>query len=247
MLKKNELYDRLVDLSNKVMEGKVNPLEIDISKYLDIIRELFKNIENIDDLISDIKALHGLIMILSAQYEILKSRGLGLYIEPVLVELRTRQLSIETIANFIKMIRTPVLELEVSNEDNILRAMEYYRKLPPINKRKYKYEIYEIPKVDIERSLVIPFSIRNKLKRIYEELSSFSNGEWVDYYDFINLGNPVERAYLLSFLISEGFVEMVYKRFDNRIFIRPVKNVKAVRMHSIAASIIRGEYFEGED
>ncbi len=242
MLKNNQLYERLIDLSIKVLEGKVDPLDVDISKYLDSISSLFKKLKSLDDIIKDIRALYGLTIILSCQYELLKSRGLGLYIEPILVELRTQQLSIEAIAEILRSVWTPVVEIEVSDNILIEYALDYFNKLKPIDERKIKHIVYELPKAELTRDFIIPLNIHEKLDELYQELIFTSKGKWVDYYNFINSkGNPVERAYLLSFLITEGRVVMMYRRFEDKIYVKPVENIVVENLQSVATWVRRSK------
>ena len=83
-----EYYDRLIDLAISVAEGKVDPLDININKFIEYLKKA--SIESFDYnlLYKDIRALSGLVLILEAQYKSLKDRGLGLYIEPLLLKLK---------------------------------------------------------------------------------------------------------------------------------------------------------------
>ena len=244
MSNKDELYERLIDLSIKVAEGKVNPLDVNVSKYLSLISQLFTGLRRKEDFIKDIRALHGLITILSLQYKLLKSKSMGLHIEPILVELRMRQLSVEKIARILEAAWHPAIEIECAHECALESAIKYFEKLKPLVQRRFKQMYYGSPLVHVEKVHVPSIDIKKKLKEVLIELVKISGGSWVDYYEFIYKGDPVERAYLLSFLITEGKVEMKHVRFEDKVYIRPVIGEVRVEEYYSITTRIEGTRYE---
>jgi len=235
----NELYERLVDLAILVSDGKVDPLDIDISRFLNIIKEV--NLEKYDTsmLYKDIRALNGLILILEAQYKALKDKGLGLYIEPLLVRLKAKQLSIEKLANILLRCWTPTINVITSSTMDLLSSFAYFKSLKPLSERKLIIKPISLAKEDIKAMIMIPENIELKLKNLYKELVEYSEGSWVEYISFIyKSGDPIERAYLMSFLVTMGAVQMKYKRLEDKYFIKPVKaEAEVLDVYSIPVNI----------
>ena len=76
------------------------------------------------------------------------------------------------------------------------------------------------------------------LTKLYDELLSKSNGEWVDYREFVgdeSFEIKVRRAYLLAFLISEGRALLKTEPLTGKIWTMAlaerVKGVAEVRRH----------------
>jgi len=237
-MKREELYNRLIELSKKVLEGKIDPLEINLKRYLEQLEVLIDEIRNTGDLLKDSKALHGLITILYNQYKILKTRGLGLYLEPILIQLRVQQLTIKEISDLIRSIWTPTVEIEQVNNALLELATTYYITFKKFIEEKSELKMEVKMKNLAKEDFVIPLSIREKLNKLFNELLQESKGNWIDYYSFIHkVGEScVERAYLLSFLITDGKVDFIYKKFENKAYIRPSRRAPK-KFHSVVIQL----------
>ncbi|MDG7008334.1 MAG: hypothetical protein JRN06_08840 [Nitrososphaerota archaeon] len=94
------------------------------------------------------------------------------------------------------------------------RAFVYWRELIPISERfKDQFGSYGVAPGVVEYSDLVKLGVFTKeqfessLAQLHEELMQKSNGDWVDYREFIgdhSYESKVRRAYLLAFLISEG-------------------------------------------
>ena len=94
------------------------------------------------------------------------------------------------------------------------RAFVYWRELIPMSERfKDQFGSYGIAPGVVEYSDLVSLGVFTKeqfetsLVELHEELMSRSNGDWVDYREFIgaeSYESKVRRAYLLAFLFSEG-------------------------------------------
>jgi len=230
-----EMYDRLVQLALDVARGKVDPLSIDISGYIEVVRRAVLEGYGLEMLYKDVRALSGLVTILEAQYRALKDRGMGLYLEPVLVKLRAKQLSLDALASIAARCWSPAVELELVSDEDFRRALSYFELLKPISERRRKRQYYapaEAPAASPE----FLEKFEEKLESLYRELEEVSGGGWIEYSDFVSRGDPVERAYLLSFLITSGRVEMRYRKLEDAYYVRPARG-EARSHHSIVVRL----------
>jgi hypothetical protein len=222
----NEIYERIIDLSIKVVQGKLDPLDVDIGRYLKLLKEKELDISNVSELYMDIYALNGLVLILEAQYKRLKSGGLGLYIEPLLVKLKAKQLSLESISRIFIKCWHPSISIQISTTESIIEAINYYNQLKPINERRFKIDAAPIVSATSIPSLILPSELEDMMEKLLKELWKESGGDWIEYYTFISKGgDKVERAYILSFIITSGWAELKLRRFEDKILIRPIKSV----------------------
>lgn len=239
---KFDYYDRLIDLAISVAEGKVDPLDININKFIEYLKKA--SIESFDynTLYKDIKALNGLILILEAQYKSLRDRGLGLYIEPLLLKLKVKQASIKTLAGILAKCWHPTINIYLSSTYDLLSSLDYYNSLKPLKDRRIKMLPARIPEFKIGESYLLPEKIEDKMKRIFDNLLNVSEGGWVDYHSYIlNYDEPLETAFIISLLVSAGLVEMRYRRLENRYYIRPTKpQFKPIDYYSLPVNVFKG-------
>jgi hypothetical protein len=234
-----EIYERIIDLAIKVAEGKVDPFDVDVGRFLrDISRYGELSTLDFDILVKDINAINGLIMILEAQSKVLKRRGLGLYLDKVLLRLKLYRMDIEDLSRIFSKAWRPIVEVESINLESIKESLFYFNNLKDLMSRRLKFdELREPVSGDVEaRYFVLPRRIRERIMSFLEELRDVSRGDFIDYWRFIHMrGDPVERAYLLSFLISDGWVDVKINRLEERIWIRPLDERRPVTNPSTLA------------
>jgi len=155
-----------------------------------------------------------LTQIVKLQDQWLKSRASSLYIDPLLIQLKVKLLPKEALSEaFIKSWH-PVAQIDQLSPRGIEKAFVYWRDLVPISERfKDKFGTYGIKPGVVDYSELISLGVFTKdefetnLVQLHNELLQRSNGDWVDYREFLgdeSYESKVRRAYMLAFLISEG-------------------------------------------
>lgn len=244
----DEIYDRVIDLAVKVAEGEIDPFDVDVGRFISI---LSKN-QSLDKLeygflLKDIRALNGLIAILEAQGKFLKKRGMGLYLDKILLQLKIFKISINEMADIFAMSWKPVATLEMINLDGVGKAISYFNNLSSLASRGFSMEEKQFSSIDFKPKLfIVPSELRSLMNKLYRELKNYSKGEYVDYDEFVmHRGDPIENAYILSFLISEGWVNVKVNRLEEKIWIKPRKYKKEIINPSSLAVVIGHE--KGEE
>jgi len=76
--------------------------------------------------------------------------------------------------------------------------------------------------IDIESPIqyYIEERVSEHMGRLYNELVESAGFNWIDYYEFIERGDKIFRAYILSFLITSGYVQMKVDRIRKKILIK---------------------------
>jgi len=219
-----EIYERIIDLAVGVAEGRIEPFDVDVGKFLERLRRLGDVDPSLVDLLMlDVRALHGLIMILEAQSRRLRDRGYGLYLNRLLVRMAADKLTSEELVELLETSWRPIMELEYMDRDLLDEAFTYYVNLIDLALRGKIMPSFREVLVDVSPELFKePVDLEKYGDVLRKELWDVSDGEYIDYFEFIFRGdNPILRAYIISFLISDGWIDVKIDRLKKKIFIRP--------------------------
>lgn len=219
-----ELYERIIDLSISVAEGRIDPFDIDVGRFIERLRRI-GDIDSafLDLLMMDVRALHGLVTILEAQSRKLRDRGYGLYLNRLLVRMAADKLGADELINLLASSWRPIMELEYMDRDLLDEAFTYYMNLIDLALRGRITPFFKDIFIDVSPELFRePIDLDSFSEELLSELWEFSGGDFVDYMEFIYMGeNPVLRAYVASFLISDGWIDVRIDRLKKKILVRP--------------------------
>ncbi len=194
--------------------SSANPFDVDIREKILILKQRLPELKILDELLVDAEAMLELAQIVKLQDQWLKSRASSLYIDPLLIQLKLKLLPKEALYGaFIKSWH-PIAQVDQLSPRGLEKAFVYWRDLVPISERfKDQFGTYGTRPGIVDYAELVSLGVFTKeefetnLTKLYDELLSKSNGEWVDYREFVgdeSFEIKVRRAYLLSFLISEG-------------------------------------------
>ena len=211
-----EVYERIIDLSLKVYKGEVDPLDVDLTDFMKYIIEADVEKLPIDLMYLDINALYGLALILEAQSRVIKEKTSGLYIDKILARLNLLKMSINELSNVLRLSWRPNAETSFIDIESVNRALTYF---------KSRIMIRFIPPEKISKEFkpiqcYIEERVSEYMDRLYSELIESAGFNWIDYYEFIERGDKIFRAYILSFLITSGYVQMKVDRIRKKILIK---------------------------
>ena len=126
-------------------------------------------------------------------------------------------------------------------------AFVYWRELIPMSERfKDQFGSYGIAPGVVEYSDLVSLGVFTKeqfetsLVELHEELMSRSNGDWVDYREFIgaeSYESKGRRAYLLAFLFSEGRALLKTEPLSGKIWTMALAEMVKGLPKSVAISI----------
>lgn len=238
-----EVYERIIDLAVGVAEGRIDPFDVDVGKFLRRLKSLGEVDPSLMDLLMlDVRALHGLIMILEAQSRRLRDRGYGLYLNRLLVRMAADKLTTEELVGLLEASWRPIMELEYMDRDLLDDAFTYYNNLIDLAMRgRIMYSLRDVL-IDVRPELFKePIDLEKYGDVLRRELWEVSGGEYIDYFEFILRGdNPILRAYTISFLISDGWIDVKVDRLKKKIFIRPRKERLEFRNPASIVVVMKG-------
>jgi hypothetical protein len=197
-----------------VETSSANPFDVDIREKILLLKQRLPELKFLDELLVDSEAMLELAQIVKLQDQWLKSRASALYIDPLLIQLKLKLLPKDALSEAFVKSWHPIAQVDQLSPKGLERAFVYWRDLVPISERfKDKFGTYGVGPGSVEYSELLSLGVftqeqfESGLTELHEELLQKSNGEWIDYREF--LGNEsfelkVKRSYLLAFLISEG-------------------------------------------
>ncbi|MDE1852237.1 MAG: hypothetical protein KGI38_00635 [Thaumarchaeota archaeon] len=240
-------YLRVIELCRDVETSSANPFDVDIREKLMILKQRLPELKFLDELLVDSEAMLELSQIIKLQDQWLKSRASALYIDPLLIQLKLKLLPKEALSEAFVKSWHPVAQLDQLSPRGLERAFVYWRELTPISERfKDQFGTYGIRPGVVDYSDLLTLGVFTKeqfetsLAELHDELMRKSNGEWVDYRQFVgneSYESKVRRAYLLAFLISEGRAVLKTEPLTGKIWTMALaEKVKGVPK-SVAISI----------
>jgi hypothetical protein len=244
--KKVEDILRVIELCRSVRLSSADPFEVDIMEKIQILRKLLPDYRFLDELLLDAEALYQLSQIVKLQDEYIKRKASSMYIDPLLIELKLRLLSKESLASALTRSLHPIAKLDQISPKGLERAFIYWRDLQPLSERfKEDKGVLSLPgKIDIDGLISMKIFSKEKfedrLKTIEGELKEKSKGGWVDYNSFIKAKDyveKVERAYILAFLITEGKAEIRIDTLSEKIYLRSLEKKTTGQPSSFAIPV----------
>ncbi len=227
--------------------SSANPFDVDIKEKILLLRQRLPEWKFLDELLVDAEAMLELAQIVKLQDEWLKHRASSLYIDPLLIQLKVKLLPKEALSEAFIRSWHPVAQVDQISPKGLERAFVYWRDLAPMSERfKEQFGSYGIGPGSVDYSELVSMGVftqenfENTLKGLHGELLQKSNGEWIDYREFIDsetFETKVRRAYLLSFLVSEGRASLRTEPLTGKIWTTALSEKAGGLPKSVAVSI----------
>lgn len=220
---------RIINLCQSIRAKGEDPFLVDVPQKLQILKRLLPQWKFLDELLMDAEALKELSLMVKLQSDWVKRRASGLFIDPFLVEVKIKLLGKETLASALLAAWHPLIVAEQLTPKRLAEALDYWRVLLPLSQRMKELETVQLPE---EKSLSISDLIRLKflsdrtfneeIRSIQEELRRATESGPVDYWTFVirdSYEDTLLRAYALSFIISNGFANLVINPLEDTILV----------------------------
>jgi len=212
-----------------VEQNGVDPFEVDVENSLKTLRRLLPGWKLLEELMADADALKSLASIVRLQSDWLAHKASSIFIDPLLIELKIRLSTPERLAAALARSMHPIGSISQISPALLKKAMDYWNLLPILSERfrdtllPQSVKPFSIDFDDlIEMHVLTDEEFDSKLKLILGELPR--SGE-IDYWDFIKgetYEQTVERAYLTSFIVTEGLAELKIDPIRETVTLTPV-------------------------
>lgn len=250
---------QIIELCKSIEERSLDPFLLDVDELIRVLREYFPCWRQPEDLCLDAEAIHHIASVIKLQGDWVKSRSTALYTDPFLLEDKVRSLSGEKLAELFLKAWRPIVEMEQLTLHGLSRALDYWRKLPPLRERWRSFpqplpEAEPATRMELLRERILrDKAFTEELEGLWMEMRQLAEsrgmGGKIRYWDFIGAETyeeTVRRAFMTSFLISYGYADLEVQPLEMEIFLKPnlkpMKRGTAEQLISIPISISREEW-----
>lgn len=239
---------RIIQLCKDVEKKGVDPFEVDVKKALGKLKKYLPEWERLDEHLLDVEALNDISTVIKLQEEWARRRASTLYIDPLLVELKLKALSLDSLARAFMKSWHPIVKTDQLTPQRLRQGLDYWNLLPSLADRLKKEPSPE--KVEpralsfeelIELRALSKDEFNARLRALREELKQLEGyGKGIDYWSFIyreSFADTILRAYLTSFLISEGKASLAIDPLEEKVSIESVDEGERARGPSCSVAL----------
>ncbi|MBE0517417.1 MAG: hypothetical protein IBX41_08550 [Methanophagales archaeon] len=218
---------RLIHFCKTIEKEGTDPFDLDVKKFLETLRRYHKKWKSLDDLLLDAEALAELAKVIELQGRWIKDRSSSFYIDPALLELKLRMLEPHQLATAFVRSWHPILAVDRITPQRLKEGLNYWNALLPLNERKEEFPLPSMLDTTFDLEDLIELNIISKSEfdeSIQAVLNELEDRGRIEYHDFI-YGDAFEtsiiKAYLTSYLVSEGKAELDINPLEDEVFISP--------------------------
>ncbi|MEM2929022.1 MAG: hypothetical protein QXP60_08665 [Nitrososphaerota archaeon] len=232
MLKKSltkEEFIRIINICENIEKSGIDPFSIKVSDLLIRLRKILEKSKDIEEIVLDAETLYKISLLIAYQSKWLKQKASSLFIDYQLLAIKLSASSIEDIALAFLKAWNPIISLEQITPYRLMQGIEYFISLPSREKKTIFSEKLSEKELSeaIKKQLIDEKLFEENLEKIYQELlEKASKKEEINYWNFIigkDFKETIERAYLLSFLISTGRLKVKIDPLSEKIIIKPLE------------------------
>jgi hypothetical protein len=141
----------------------------------------------------------------------------------------------------------PIVEIDQIFPQRLKDAVDYWNILLPLSDR-WREDFTQGSSIEslgiedlIKLKVVSLKDFDNRMMELLKELmSKLSVNDKIDYWDFVyadTFEETLERAYIVSFILTEGYATLVIDPLEERTFIMPLKEPKKLSSKKITHSL----------
>lgn len=227
---------RIISLCQSVRLKGLDPFEVDVRKKLEALRKYLPKWKAIDELLLDVEAFHELSTVIKLQGDWLRRQATMLYVDPELVEAKLKLLEPVELARCLLAAWRPLMVLEQITPQRLQEAIDYWNTLPPLLERMRMEEITETSPGTVPLSELLRFKfvstaeLQERIEELHRQLKERARSGKVDYWDFVvqdTYEKSVERAYYVSFMISQGLATLELDPLSEEVYLKPLEGKAA--------------------
>jgi hypothetical protein len=225
-LKFDEIF-RLLHFCQTVETEGTDPFDVDVKRFLQTLKQYQKKWRSLDELLLDADAIAELAKIIELQEHWIKDRSSSFYVDPAILELKLRLLEPQQLATAFMAAWRPIIAQDRLTPQRLQEGLDYWHALLPFDERAEDFPLPALSEAPIELEDLIKSCLFSKqefdaaLRELSIELEARGR---IDYREFIyndSFETSVQKAYLTSYLVSEGRADLEINPLEEDIFISP--------------------------
>lgn len=223
-MKTDELF-QLINFCRTIQKESTDPFDLNVKRYLGTLKQYLKKWKSLDDLLIDAEAISELAKIIELQGKWIRDRSSSFYIDPVLMELKLKLLDSAQLANAFFKSWHPIISLDRITPKRLKEGLDYWN---AFCKRKEDFPLPSTPETFtfgiedlIDLNILSMTEFEDLLREVSKELGARGR---IEYHEFIyedKFEDSIKKAYLTSFLVSEGKAELDINPLEEKVFISP--------------------------
>lgn len=212
---------RLITILDNIARLRLEPFSVNIKTLLERLRRILHEHGETEIIVLDADTLYRVSVVLGVQQRWIRERASALFIDSQLIYSRVVSSEPAELVGALLSSWRPLVRIEQVSIPLLLRGYDHFTSLPTRDVRRE--DGHGELQAEHATYALEEEAMSEKLREIREELQARSQG-WTDYWEFIGRGSAeerYERAYALSFLITNGEVELRINPLNEEIKIRP--------------------------
>jgi hypothetical protein len=229
-----EKLERIIEMCLAIENHTVDPFTLNVDEIIKIVQEYFPDWEQADELNLDAETLHHLASVIKMQSEWVKQRSTSLYTDPFVLEEKIRKTGKQGMVDVFLGAWHPIVALEQLSLRSLADGLRYWEALAPLTERWKDFNASEVAMGTTSREELIAQRVLGD-KEFSEELECYwrelknhvaekcPDGK-IHYWDFIGADTyeeTVQRAFMMSFLVTYGYATLEIDRLEEEILIVP--------------------------
>jgi len=212
-----EELTRIVGLCESIEKSGLDPFSVDVKALLRKLRRILETTRELDTVVLDAETIYRISLVIALQQRWLLERAASLFVDAQIVGARVLAADIRTLASCLVRCWRPIVSGEQLTKMMVAAGLEYFLSLPTRSREKPQLptDLSQL-EPDDARALLSGIAgsevVEEELEKMHEEMLGLRGEDGgLDYWDFIGLRGPgerAERAYLTAFVVSEGLAEI---------------------------------------
>ncbi len=225
-MKPDEL-SRLINFCKTIQKEGTDPFDLDVKKFLETLKQYLKKWKHLDDLLLDAEVLSELTKIIKLQGKWIRDRSSSFYIDPGLMELKLKMLEPVQLANALFNSWHPIISMDRLTPRRLKEGLDYWNALLPFSERKEEFPVASTLEITLSIEDLIDLNVlsetefEDSIKIISKDLEERGRIEYRDFIYEDDFESSIKKAYLTSYLVSEGKAELDINPLEEEIFISP--------------------------
>jgi len=243
-----EELERIIKLCENIEKRGLDPFTVNIRELLERLRRIIEENPNLDHYVVDAETLYRISALIALQHKWLREKARALFIDAQMISTRLTAMDKKALVKAFLKAWHPIISLEQMTPQRLRQGLEHFLSLPPRSgSREFGWKIADREMEFVKARLKLEEkAMMEKIKALHRELlEKFAEkGEALDYWEFIkgkDFDETFERAYLLSFLITEGYVDVKRNPLKNEVKLIPHKEQVERKSPTSLVISLRGE------
>ncbi len=243
-----EELERIIALCESIENKGLDPFSVNVKELLMKLRRILEEYKDLDIIILDAETLYKIAVLISLQQKWLKERTSSLFIDSQLVSLKITSAEPKQLAAALARSWRPIVRAEQLTLYRLRQGIEYFLMLPPKDRAYEKLPATQEDALHILKGVgyAKDVTLEEEVRRMHESclMMAGSDGE-VDYWSIVKADTfeeTVWRAYVLSFVVSEGLAEIKKNPLTGEIKVIPfLSKRKREKVAAFVVSLRGGE------